>query len=52
MQDGTKSFSVDGEQEFGSVPELERFAQERFASYVAVASRVDGDLWEVRVSPL
>jgi hypothetical protein len=52
MQDGTKSFSLDGAQEFGSVPELERFAQERFASYVALASRVDGDLWEVRVSPL
>jgi hypothetical protein len=52
MQDGTKSFSVDGRPEFGSVPELERFAEERFSSYAAVANRLDGDLWEVRVSPL
>lgn len=52
MQDGTKSFSVDGRAEFGTAPELEQFAGERFDSYVAVANRLDGDLWEVRVSPL
>jgi hypothetical protein len=52
MQDGTKSFSVDGRPEFGSVPELERFAEERYESYAAVAKRLDGDLFEVRVSPL
>ena len=52
MQDGTKSFSVDGSPEFGTVPELERFAAERYGSYVAEASRLDGELWEVRVSPL
>lgn len=51
MQDGTKSFSVDGQPEFGGMPELERFAGERFDSYVAVANRLDGDLWEIRVSP-
>jgi hypothetical protein len=52
MQDGTKSFSVDGSPEFGTVTELERFAAERYGSYVAEANRLDGDLWEVRVSPL
>ncbi|MBA3718277.1 MAG: hypothetical protein H0W87_08635 [Actinobacteria bacterium] len=52
LQDGTKSFSIDGHPEFGSVPALERFAGERFDSYVAVATRLDGDLFEVRVSPL
>jgi hypothetical protein len=52
LQDGTRSFSVDGRPEFGAPPELERFAEERFPSYVAIANRLDGDLWEVRVSPL
>lgn len=52
MQDGTKSFSVDGRPEFGGSPELERFAGDRFDSYVAVAQRLDADLFEVRVSPL
>jgi hypothetical protein len=52
MQDGTKSLSVDGHSEFGSIPELERFAAERYDSYVAEANRLDGDLWEVRVNPL
>ena len=52
MQGGTKSFAVDGHLEFGTIPELERFASERYDSYVADANRLDGDLWEVRVSPL
>jgi len=52
MQDGTRSFSVDGRTEFGSVHALERFAQERYDSYVAVAHHVDGDFFEVRVNPL
>ena len=38
--------------EFGTVPELERLASERYDSYVAEAKRLDGDLFEVRVSPL
>jgi hypothetical protein len=52
MQEGTKSFFVDGQPEFGTVSELERFASERYDSYVAEAHRLDGELWEVRVSPL
>jgi hypothetical protein len=52
MQDGNRSLTVDGLPEFGSAPELERFAAERFDSYVAVANRLDGHLYEVRVSPL
>jgi len=51
MQDGSRTLSVDGRPEFGSVPELERFASERYESYVAAAERLDGDLFEVRVSP-
>ena len=52
MQAGTKTFIVDGQSEFGTVPELERLASERYDSYVAEAKRLDGELFEVRVSPL
>jgi hypothetical protein len=52
MQAGTKSLTVDGQSEFGTVPELERFASERYDSYVAEAKRLDEDLFEVRISPL
>jgi hypothetical protein len=52
MQSGTKTLTVDGRSEFGTVPELERFASERYDSYVAEAKRLEGDLFEVRVSPL
>ncbi|MGH2998287.1 MAG: hypothetical protein ACRDNM_03220 [Gaiellaceae bacterium] len=37
---------VDGERAFGSVPELEGLGD------VVRAERLDGDLWEVKVSPL
>ena len=52
MRDGQKTLVVDGRQEFGTVTELERFASERYDSYAAEAKRLDGDLFEVRVSPL
>jgi hypothetical protein len=52
MQDGTKTLTVDGSPEFGTVPELERYASERYASFVAEARRLEGDLFEVRVSAL
>jgi hypothetical protein len=52
MQEGTKTLTVDGRPEFGTVPELERLASERYDSYVVEAKRLDGDLFEVRVSPL
>jgi hypothetical protein len=52
MQEGTKTLAIDGLPEFGTVPELERLASERFGSYVAEAKRLDGDLFEVRISPL
>jgi hypothetical protein len=52
MQDGSRSLSIDGIPEFGSVPELERLAGEQFDSYVAAATRLDGQIWEVKISPL
>jgi hypothetical protein len=52
MQDSSRTLVVDGKSEFGSVPALERVAEARFGSYAASARRLDGDLWEVRISPL
>jgi hypothetical protein len=49
---GETTLTVDGEQEFGSISELERLAGARYESYVVHAERLDGNLWEVRVSPL
>ena len=46
------TLTVDGEGALGSVPELERIGASRFDSYVVRAGRLDGNLWDVRVSPL
>jgi hypothetical protein len=50
--DGVRTLAVDGTQEFGSVPELERLGRAGGESYVVRARRLDGDLWEVDVKPL
>lgn len=47
-----RRFLVDGNHGFGSVPELERIAGARYGSYVAEATRIDGDLFEFRLTPL
>jgi hypothetical protein len=52
MQDGSRTLLVEGLPVFGSVPSLERLAGERYESYVALAKRLDGDLWEIRITPL
>ncbi len=52
VNDGERMLTVDGQRTFGSVPELERLAEQDGASYVARASRLDGSLWEVEVNPL
>jgi len=49
---GERSLTVDGARSFGSVPQLEEPASRRGADYVIHASRLDGKLWEVRVTPL
>ena len=50
--DGERKLVVDGAQVFGSIPELERLGEARHDSYVLRAERLDGDLWEVKVTPL
>ena len=44
--------TIDGAREFGSVPELEELAAQRYEDYVVRAERLDGDWWEVRIDPL
>src|SRR5919201_7127309 len=46
MHEGSRTVSVEGRPEFGGVPALERLAGERYDSYVALARRLDGDVWE------
>jgi hypothetical protein len=49
---GERSLVVDGVRAFGSIPQLEHLAAGRSPEYVVHASRVEGSLWEVRISPL
>jgi hypothetical protein len=44
-----RTLVIDGERVFGTVPELEQLAN---SDTVIRASRLDGDLWEIRVDPL
>ena len=46
------ALTVDGAREFGSIPELEQLAAERYEDFVVRAERLDGDWWEVRIDPL
>jgi hypothetical protein len=49
---GERSLTVDGARTFGSVPQLEELASKRSTDFVVHAARLDGSLWEVRVTPL
>jgi hypothetical protein len=42
---------VDGVEQDESVPELEELAQD-YDAFVLEAARLDGDLWEIRITPL
>jgi hypothetical protein len=50
--EGGRTFTVDGERTFGSVPELERIGRAEGSHYVVRASRLDRGLWEVEADPL
>jgi hypothetical protein len=52
VREGERSLTVDGAPAFGSLPELERLGEARGDDFVVRATRVDGDLWDVRVLPL
>jgi hypothetical protein len=52
LVDGRQTLVVDGARASGSLPSLERFASERFASCVVRAERLDDHFWQVDVLPL
>lgn len=52
VHEGIHELVVDGEPRFGTVRALERWASGRFESYSLAATRLDGDLWEVRAAAL
>jgi hypothetical protein len=47
-----RTLIVDGAREFGTIPELDALGSSRFEDYVVRAERLDGDWWEVEISPL
>jgi hypothetical protein len=49
---GDRELAVDGAPSLIALPTLERFAEARYGDYVVRADRIDGDLWDVRVSAL
>lgn len=50
VAEDTRSLVVDGVPAFGGIPSLERLS--KHDTFVVRARRLDGDLWEARVSPL
>jgi len=52
VRDGERELFVDGARTFGSLPAFERLAEGRFDAYALRAARLDGDVWEVEISPL
>jgi hypothetical protein len=49
VRQGERMLIVDGAPAFGDTSELDQLGAERGDDYVVQASRVDGDLWDVRV---
>ena len=52
VNDGSRTFTVDGARAFGTIPELERLGAREGESYVVRATRLDANLWEVTASAL
>jgi hypothetical protein len=52
LQGMDRELLVDGVEVEESMPALEQLAEERYDAFVLEAERLDGDLWEVRISPL
>ena len=49
---GAREVRVNGELSDAEVPELVQLGEQAGADYCVEAERIDGDVWEVRVSPL
>jgi hypothetical protein len=51
-KDSWQELRVDGEPSMGRAPELERLGERAGPDFFVKADRLDGDLWEVRVTAL
>ena len=51
-REGERELLVDGAPTFGSIPALEQLGERRSRNFVVQGRRLDGALWEVRVTPL
>lgn len=52
LVDGERTLVVDRRSAIQPLPTFERLGEDAGSSYSVVARRLDGDLWEVEVSPL
>jgi hypothetical protein len=52
QNEGSTELRVDGEPRHEQIPELERAGEALGSDFVVQADRLDGDLWEIRVSAL
>lgn len=52
VQDGVREALVGGQSYGYRIQSLEQFAEADFEAYVLEGTRIDGELWEVTVSPL
>jgi hypothetical protein len=52
VSDGQRTLNVDGERDFGSVPELEQIGEGLGPAYFVKARRLDDRVWEVEANPL
>jgi hypothetical protein len=50
--DGVQELRVEGEPSDAEIPELARLGEQAGTDYCVEAKRIDGDFWEVEVSPL
>jgi len=50
--EGTTTFAADGTQLFGTLPSLERRGEREGRDFAVHAERLDGDLFELKASPL
>jgi hypothetical protein len=52
MNQGERELRVDGRRSTRALSELERLAERQSRDYAVHAERLDGDLWEIRISAL
>ena len=52
LQGMNRELLIDGVEVDENIPALEQLAEEDYDAFVLEAERLDGDLWEIRITPL